>query len=105
MGEGRCPAVHLSHLGVAIADRVGQGGRHTGPTEQNLVGRGRLTPEPVVAGKQDLVALRIDGVDPELTAGHRESPRQTGRESPGHILDDMGRQQVIEQFPPGRVGL
>ena len=95
----------LSHLSVAIANRVGQDGRHTGPSEQDLVRRCRPTPESVVAGEQDFVALRIDGVDTELTAGYREGPGESGRETTRYILHDMSRQQVIEEFAPRGVGL
>ena len=97
--------MHLSHLGVAIADRIGQRGRHSGPPEQDLVRRGGLAPEPVVAREQDLVALRINGVDPELPTGHLQRPGHAGGEAARDVFDDMGRQQSVEQFPPGRVGL
>ena len=97
--------MHLSHLGVTVADRIRQRRRRAGPSEQDLVGSGRRPPEPVVAGQQDLVALGVDRVDPELTAGHLHGPRQAGRKTAGNVFDDMGRQQIVEQFPPGRVGL
>ena len=97
--------MYLGHLGVAVADRIGQCGRSAAATEQNLVRSGRCAPEPVVAGQQDLVALRVDGLHPELTAGHRHRAGQARAEPAGNVLDDVRRQQIVEQFTPGGVGL
>ena len=94
----------LGHLSVAVADRVGQRGGRPGPAEQHQIRLGRRAPVPVVAGEQDLVALRVDGLHPELSAGHRQGPGQPGREAAGHVLDDVRRQDVAEQLAPRRVG-
>ncbi|CAA0133137.1 Uncharacterised protein [Mycolicibacterium vanbaalenii] len=97
--------MHLRDLGVPVADRVGQRGGRTPATEQDQVGCGGLSPVAVVARQQDLIALRVDGVHPELAPGDRHRLRQPGGETTGHIFDDVGRQDVVEQLPPGGVGL
>ena len=96
--------MHLGHLGVAVADRVGQRGRRPGPPEQDQIRLGRRSPVPVVAGEQDFVALRVDGFHPELPTGDRQGARQPGREAARHVLDDMRRKDVAEQLAPRRVG-
>jgi len=56
--ERRRAAVHLSDLGVAVADRIGQRGSRTPAAGTTLDRVWRLAPISVVAGQQDLVALR-----------------------------------------------
>ena len=97
--------MHLGHLGVAVADRVGQRRRVTAATEQHQVGFGGRAPVPVIAGQQDLVALGVDVLHPELTAGDRQRARQARRETAGHVLDDVGGQDVVEQLAPRRIRL
>ncbi|CAG6852881.1 hypothetical protein PICSAR11_04005 [Mycobacterium avium subsp. paratuberculosis] len=97
--------MHLRHLGVAVAHRIGKGRRRSRAPEQDEPGLGRGPPIAVVAGDQDLVALRVDALHPELPAGDRKRPGQTGGETPGHVLDDVRRKDVVEQLFPRRVGL
>ncbi len=85
--------MHLGHLGVAVAHRIGQRGRRAGAAEQDERGFGGQPPVAVVAGDQDLVALRVDVLHPELAAGDRQRPGQSGRETARHILDDVRRQR------------
>ena len=62
-------------------------------------------PVAVIAGDQDLVALRVDVLHPELPAGDRQGPGQPGRETARHVLDDVRRQEVVEQLLPRRIRL
>ena len=55
--------------------------------------------------QKDLVALGVDALHAELSAGDRKCARQSGRESTRHVLDDVGGQDVVEQFPPCGVRL
>ena len=103
--EGRRSAVHLGHLRVAVAHRIGQRGRRSGTPEENERGLGRRSPIAVVAGHQDFVALRIDALHPELARGDRERPGQPGRETARHVLDDVRRKDVAEQFFPRGIRL
>ena len=75
------------------------------PARRNRIWSGRrLTPEPVVAGEQDLVALRVDALHPE-DAPVTGSARPAGPEPARHVPDDVGGHEVGEQLTPGRVGL
>ena len=97
--------MYLGHLGVAVADRVGQRGRRAGPAEQDQVRLGGRPPIAIVAGEQDFVALGVDVLHPELPAGDRQRARQPGREAARHILDDVRGQDIAEQLAPRRVRL
>jgi len=97
--------MHLGHLGVAVAHGIGQRGRRTGTTEEDQGGFRGWPPIAVIAGDQNLVALRVDALDPKLPAGHRQGPGQPGREAAGHILDDVRRHYVAEQLLPRRIRL
>ena len=97
--------MHLSDLRVTVADRVRQGSSRARAPEQYLVGVCGLGPVSVVARQQDFLALRVDVVDPELTARHRQRANQSADETARHILDDVGGKDVVEQFPPRRIRL
>ena len=97
--------MRLSDLSVTVADRVGQRRRRAAATEQHQIGLRGYTPIAVVAGQQDLVALWVDALDPELAAGDRQRARQPGREPAWYVLDDVGGQDVVEQLAPRRIRL
>jgi len=91
----------VSPLRIESASAAGAPPRRNKPLDRAW----RRAPVPVVAGQQDLVALRIDALDPELAAGDRQRARQARRESARHVLDYVGREDVVEQLAPGWIRL
>ncbi|SLE47059.1 Uncharacterised protein [Mycobacteroides abscessus subsp. massiliense] len=95
--------MHLGHLGVPVANRIGQHRRGARSTEKDLVGNGLGCPVPVIARQQDLVTLRVDGVHAETPPGGGHRLDQPGGEPARDVLHDVRGQQVIEQLAPCRV--